>query len=72
MLCFRHFPVAKKFMHKRVGGNIKTFRQKFFLSLCRKLSYGNHFVQCFRIFAVAKKFMDKGGGGGRVSRFSVE
>ena len=71
MQCFRNFSVAKKFMDKRLGGDIKTFRQKFFLSLCRKLSYGNHFVQCFRFFAVAKKFMDKGGGG-RVSRFSVE
>ena len=45
------------------GGYIKTFRQKFFLRLYRKISYGNHFVQCFRNFPVAKKFMDKGGGG---------
>ena len=65
MQFFRNFPVAKKFMDKRLGGgNIKTFRQKFFLSLCRNLSYGNHFVQCFRFFAVAKKFMDKGGWAG--------
>ena len=69
MQCFRNFPVAKKFMDKRLGGDIKSFRQKFFLSLCRKLSYGNHFVQCFRFFAVAKKFMDKGGGGAGIKIF---
>ena len=29
MLCFRKFPVAKKFMDKR-GGSINSFRRKFF------------------------------------------
>ncbi len=62
MQCFRKFPAAKKFLDDGGGGYIKTFRQKFFLRLYRKISYGNHFVQCFRNFPVAKKFMDKGGG----------
>ncbi len=62
MQCFRIFPVAKKFLDKWGGGDIKTFRRNFFLSHCRKISYGNHFEQCFRNFPVAKKFMDKGRG----------
>ena len=32
MLCFRKFPVAKKFMDKG-GGSIKFFRRKFFVSV---------------------------------------
>ena len=37
VLCFRKFPVAKKFMDKR-GGSVKIFRQNFFVSQCRKVS----------------------------------
>ena len=37
VLCFRKFLVAKKFMDER-GGSIKIFRQKFFVSQCRKIS----------------------------------
>ncbi len=62
MQCFRKFPAAKKFLDDG-GGDIKAFRQKTFLRLYRKISYGNNFVQCFRNFPVAKKFMDKRGGG---------
>ena len=69
MLCFRKFPVAKKFMEKRGGGSIKIFLRKFFLSRCRKISWGNLSVLCFRKITVAKKFMDKKGG---VSPFSVK
>ena len=72
VLCFRKFPVAKKFMDEwgggGEGGSITIFRRKFFVSQCRKISYGKPSVLCFRKFPVAKKFMDKRG----VSRFSVE
>ena len=37
VLCFRNFPVAKKFVDKR-GGSIKVFCRIFFVSQCRKLS----------------------------------
>ena len=75
MLCFRKFPVAKKFMDKRGGGSIKIFLRNFFVSQCRNVPYGNFSVLCFRKIPVAKKFMDKRGGGGRgikISRFSFE
>ena len=61
MLCFRKFPVAKKFLDKG-GGSIKIYRRKPFVSQCRKISYGRPSVLCFRKFPVAKKFMDKGWG----------
>ena len=65
------FSGSEKFLDKvGGGGGIKTFRRKFLFSHCRKVSYGNRFVQCFRNFPVAKKLTDKGGGG--LSRFSVE
>ena len=50
MLCFRKFPVGKKFLDKggggggREGGSIKILRRKFFVSQCRKLSLGNLLV----------------------------
>ena len=65
MLCFRKFPVAKKFMDKR-GGDIKIFRRKFVGSQYQKISLGNFLVCHF--FAVSQKFKLK-----RVmSRFSAE
>ena len=36
MLCFRKFPVAKKFMDKGGGGNM-IFRRKLFVSQCRQV-----------------------------------
>ena len=33
VLCFRNFPVAKKFMDKWGGGSIRIFRRKFFVSV---------------------------------------
>ena len=38
MLCFRKFPVAKKFMDKRGGGggDYQDFASNFFVSQCRK------------------------------------
>ena len=33
MLCFRKFPVAKKFMDERWGGSMTIFSQNFFGSL---------------------------------------
>ena len=38
VLCFRNFPLAKKFMDKRGGGSVKIFRRKFFVSQGRKTS----------------------------------
>ena len=52
----------RKSLNKRWGGSIKIFRRKFFVSQCRKISYGKPSVLCFRKFPVAKKYMDKGGG----------
>ena len=49
-------------------GYVTIFRRKFFVSQCRKTSYGNPSVLCFRKFLVAKKFMDKREGD--ISRFS--
>ena len=39
------------------------FVSNFFVSQCRKISYGNPSDLCFRKFPGAKKFMDKRGGG---------
>ena len=50
-------------------GYVTIFRRNFFVSQCRKLSFGNPSMPCFRKFLVAKKFMDKKGG---VSNFSIE
>ena len=51
---------SKNFMHNR---GITLFRQKFFVSQCRKISLRNPSDLCFRKFLVAKKFMFKRGGG---------
>ena len=56
MLCFRNFPLAKKFMDKRGGGgNIKIFREIYFVSQCRKFSYENPLL--FRFFRDSKIFL---------------
>ena len=65
MLCFRKFPVAKKFMDKR-GGEYQDFPLIFFVSQCRKVSQGNP-LGC-HYFRVSKKFMLQR----VISRFSVE
>ena len=70
MLRLKTFPLAKKFMDKRGGGNaIKIFRQNFFLSQFRKISQGNPSV--FHCFRVSKKVRDKRSGWGYL-RFTVE
>ena len=61
MLCFRKSPVALKFMDK-IGGSIKIFSRKFFVSKCRKISLGNSSVLRFRKILVAKMFTDKRNG----------
>ena len=33
----QRFPVAKKFMDKREGSSVKTFRRKIFVSQCLKI-----------------------------------
>ena len=75
MLCFRKFPVAKKFMDKRGGGergSIKIFRSNFFCLTEPKNFIKNPSVLCFRKLPEAKKFMDKRGGEREgVSRFSM-
>ena len=42
MLCFRKFPVAKKFIDKN-GGGVRSFRRKFFVSQCRENFVGEAF-----------------------------
>ena len=49
---------------------MKFLRRKFFVSQCRKISYGKSSVLCFRKFLVAKKLMAKRKG--EVSRISIE
>ena len=45
VLCFRKFPVAKKFLDKKGGGwSIKILRRNFFVSRCRKISWVNPLV----------------------------
>ena len=66
VLCFRKFPVAKKFMDKRGGGGrrIKIFRQNFLVSQCQKISLGNPSVM-FQKSSGSQKVMDKRVGGRR-------
>ena len=40
-------------------GYVTFFRRNFFVSQCRKISWGTPSVQCFRKILLAKKFMDK-------------
>ena len=68
MLCFRKFPVAKKFMDKR-GGGIKTFRRTFLSRSAEKCRRGT--LLSFINFGY-RKSLDERVGVGEVSRFSVE
>ena len=47
MLCFRKFPVAKKFMDKR-GGKYQNFPSKFFCLIMPKNSVGEPFSAVFQ------------------------
>ena len=67
MLCFRKFPVAKKFMDKRGGDS--RFSVENVLSHSAEKFHRGTLLRCFRKFLVVKKFMDKRG---RDSPFSVE
>ena len=63
MLCFRKFPVAKKFMDRRGWGvECQDFPSNSFVSNLRKTSQENPSVLCFRKFPVARKFIDMRGG----------
>ena len=44
MLCFRKFPVAKKFMDKRGGGVSEDFPSKFFCLTVPKIFVGESFT----------------------------
>ena len=44
MLCFRKFPVAKKFMDKGGGGEYQDFPSKFFCLTVPKISVGESFT----------------------------
>ena len=49
MLCFRKFPVAKKFMDKRGGGGkYQDFPSKFFCLTMPKFSVGELFCAVFQ------------------------
>ena len=61
MLCFRKFPVAKKFMDKGGGGGDTIFHPKLFVSQCRKFRRGT--CLCFRKSLVSKNVRDKRGAG---------
>ena len=63
MLCFRKFPVAKKFMDKRGGGGVSGFSFEIFLSHSAEKFRSGTLLCCFRKFTVARKFMDKRGVG---------
>ena len=68
MLCFRKFPVAKKFMDKR--GGYEDFPSNFFCLAVPKNAVGEPFSLSL-ISGIEKAWMRWWGGGG-VSRFSVE
>ena len=61
MLCFRKFPVAKKFMDKG-GGRIKNFRRKIYYLTVTKNSVGEHFnvslISGLDKFYASKSFHD--------------
>ena len=62
MLCFRKFPVAKKFMDKRGGrvSRFSIFRRIFFVSQCRKFRKGTnplvfHYFRVSKILGINRK-----------------
>ena len=70
VLCFRKFPVAKKFMDKRggkVGGSITIFRQKFFYLTVPKNSVGEPFS--VSLFPGIEKFYASEGCHSFMSKF---
>ena len=68
LLCFRKFPVAKKFMGK-MEGEISRFPSKFFVSHWRNILQWSPFVLCLGKFRVAISLWMTMEG---VSYFSVE
>ena len=68
MLCFRKFPVAKKFMDKS-GGEYQDIPSNFFCLAVPKNAVGEPFS--LSLFSGIEKVWMRGWGGG-VSRFSVE
>ena len=65
MLCFRKFPVAKKFMDKR-GGSIKIFRRTFLFTV-PKNAVGEPF--CLSLISGIEKVWMRGWGEGGVKIF---
>ena len=68
VLCFRKFPVAKKFMDKR-GGEFQDFLSKTFCLTVPKISVGGGESFSVSLYSGIEKVWIRGGG---VSRFSVE
>ena len=69
MLCFRKFPVVKKFMDKR--GEYQDFPSKIFCPTVPKISVGEPFCVS-QNFWYRKILWIRGGGREGVSRFSVK
>ena len=67
VLCFRKFPVAKKFMDKG-GGGFQDFLSKVFRLTVPKTSVGGESFSVSLISGTEKVWIREGG----VSRFSVE
>ena len=68
MLCFRKFPVAKKFMDKRGGEGVSRFSVEFFCLVVPKNAVGGPF--CLSITSGIEKVWMRGwGGGGGVKIF---
>ena len=62
MLCFRKFPVAKKFTDKREV-EVLRFLSKFFCLAMPKNFAGEPFCAVSRKISGSNKFMDETGGG---------
>ena len=69
MLCFRIFPVTKKFMDKR-GGEYQDFPSTIFCLTVPKNSVGEYFTVAI-ISGIEKVWIREVGGGGG-SKLSVE
>ena len=60
VLCFRKFPVAKKFMDKKGRErSIKIFRHNFFVSQCRKNFVGEPF-HVLLVSGIEKSYASEG------------
>ena len=62
VLCFSSFPVAIKFLEKKVRGENQDFPWKYFCIKVLNIFAGKSFSAVLQKFLVAKKFMDKNGG----------